>query len=288
MDLLTCIRLLGGVAPTYRLLGMGWTGRALSAAVHRGAIIRVRQGWYASALESEENLAAWRVGGRLTCLSGAAHYGLSIRSDNALHVAVTLTSSRLRDPSDPRHRLVPDSPTVIHWRARRSGGAFAESPLNCLIDMCQCEPPEFVVAAVDSALRLGLVSRAAWARAVAAMPLRLRLQLADVDGRSESIIESLTRFRCRRLGLHVRIQVGLAPGLRVDFLLGETLVVEVDGREHHSDPAAFERDRVRDARLAALGYRVLHFSYRQVMYNWPAVEAAILAAAGRGDHGLHV
>jgi len=154
--------------------------------------------------------------------------------------------------------------------------------------MCQCEPPEFVVAAVDSALRLGLVSRAAWARAVAAMPLRLRLQLADVDGRSESIIESLTRFRCRRLGLHVRIQVGLAPGLRVDFLVGETLVVEVDGREHHSDPAAFERDRVRDSRLAALGYRVLHFSYRQVMYNWPAVEAAILAAAGRGDHRLHV
>jgi very-short-patch-repair endonuclease len=154
--------------------------------------------------------------------------------------------------------------------------------------MCQCESPEFVVAAVDSALRLGLVSVAAWARAVAAMPLRLRLQLADVDGRSESIIESVTRVRCRRLGLRVRIQVRVAPGLRVDLLVGEKLVVEVDGREHHSDPAAFERDRVRDARLAALGYRVLHFSYRQVMYNWPAVEAAILVAAGRATLRLHV
>ncbi len=162
-----------------------------------------------------------------------------------------------------------------------------ESPLSCLIDMCQCESPEFVVAAVDSALRAGLVSRAAWGRALAAMPMRLRLQLADVDGRSESIIESLTRFRCHGLGLSVRIQVKLAPGLRVDFVIGRRLVVEVDGREHHSDPAAFERDRIRDARLTALGYRVLRFSYSQVMYHWPSVEAAILAAVGHGEHRLN-
>ena len=85
----------------------------------------------------------------------------------------------------------------------------------------------------------------------------------------------------------MRIQVTLAPGLRVDLVIGERLVVEVDGREHHSDPSAFERDRIRDARLTALGYRVLHFSYSQVMHNWPAVEAAILAAVGHGDHRLH-
>ena len=72
------------------------------------------------------------------------------------------------------------------------------------------------------------------------------------------------------------------------MLIGNSLVVEVDGREHHSDPAAFERDRIRDARLTALGYRVLHFSYKQVMYHWPTVEAAILAAVGSGDHHLHI
>jgi very-short-patch-repair endonuclease len=117
--------------------------------------------------------------------------------------------------------------------------------------------------------------------------LRLRLQLADVDGRSESIIESISRFRCRALGLQVRIQVTLASGVRVDMVIGDRLVVEVDGREYHSNPAAFERDRIRDARLTALGYRVLHFSYKQVMYDWPSVEAAILAAVEHGDHRLH-
>ncbi|MHC5797205.1 DUF559 domain-containing protein [Lacisediminihabitans sp. FW035] len=284
MDLLGSIRSLGGVAPTYRLLQLGWSGRSLAAAVRSGAIVRVRQGWYASAFESEEMLAAWRVGGRLTCVSGASHFGLATRVNDSLHVAVSLTASRLRDPSDMRHRLQTKSGVTVHWRPRRSGPAFVETPLNCLIDMCQCESPEFVVAAVDSALRLGLVSRAAWARRVAKLPFRLRMQLADVDGRSESIIESLTRVRCRALGLRLRIQVTLAPRLRVDFLIGELLVVEVDGQEHHSGPAEFERDRLRDARLGALGYRVLHFSYVQVMYDWPSVEAAILAAVRRGDH----
>ena len=266
---------------------MGWTGRALAAAVHRGTIVRVRQGWYASAFESADNLAAWRVGGRLTCVSGATFFGLSICSTRLIHIAVSPTASRLRDPSDMRCRLTPKSGAVIHWRPPRAGSAFVESPLTCLLDMCQCESPLFVVAAVDSALHAGLISRGAWHSALADLPLKLRLQLADVDGRSESIIESLSRFRCRAVGLRVRIQVTLAPGLRVDLVIGERLVVEVDGREHHSDPAAFGRDRIRDARLTALGYRVLRFSYSQVMHNWPSVEAAILAAVGHGDHRLH-
>ncbi len=59
----------------------------------------------------------------------------------------------------------------------------------------------------------------------------------------------------------------MAPGIRVDLMIGERLIVEVDGREHHSDPVAFERDRVRDARLSALGYRVLRFSCNQVMFT---------------------
>ena len=287
MELLACIRSLGGVAPTFRLLRMGWIGRALTAAIHQGAIVRVRQGWYASACEPSENLAAWRVGGRLTCVSGALYFGLSTRTTDLIHIAVSPTASRLRDPSDMRRRLTSQCGAVIHWRPPRAGSAFVESPLTCLLDMCQCESPEFVVAAVDSALHAGLFNRGAWLCEVANLPLRLRLQLADVDGRSESIIESLSRFRCRAVGLRVRIQVRLAPGLRVDLVIGERLVVEVDGREHHSDPSAFERDRMRDARLTALGYRVLRFSYSQVMHNWPSVEAAILAAVGHGDHCLH-
>jgi very-short-patch-repair endonuclease len=284
MDLLDCIRSVGGVAPTHRLLRMGWTSRTLAAAVHAGAIVRVRQGWYASPLESPDHLAAWRVGGRLTCTSGAAELGLATRASKSLHIAVPPTASRLRDPDDMRTSLSADRDIVIHWRPSRPGSAFIESPLTCLIDMVNCEPSEFVVAAVDSALHGGLVSRAAWLRSLAGLTAGSQFLLADVDGNSASILESLGRVRCRRVGLTVRTQAWLAPGIRVDLLIGDRLVVELDGREFHAGAEGFERDRVRDARLGALGFRVLHFSYTQVMFDWPAVEASILAAVARGDH----
>ena len=70
---------------------------------------------------------------------------------------------------------------------------------------------------------------------------------------------------------------------RVDFVFGDRLVIEVDGREFHASPDQFESDRRRDAVLSALGYRVLRFSYRQVMDRWDEVELAVRAAIARGD-----
>jgi very-short-patch-repair endonuclease len=70
----------------------------------------------------------------------------------------------------------------------------------------------------------------------------------------------------------------------VDFVIGERLVIEVDGAEYHTDPVRFEADRRRDALLSARGYRVLRFSYRLVIDDWPTVETAVLAAVARGDH----
>jgi very-short-patch-repair endonuclease len=67
-------------------------------------------------------------------------------------------------------------------------------------------------------------------------------------------------------------------------MIGDRLVVEIDGREHHSSREQFEVDRRRDAALSARGYRSLRFSYRQVMHHWVTVEQAILGACVRGHH----
>jgi very-short-patch-repair endonuclease len=54
-------------------------------------------------------------------------------------------------------------------------------------------------------------------------------------------------------------------GAEVDFSWpGARLVVEVDGRETHLTPTAFEEDRRRDAELVLAGYRVVRFTWRQV------------------------
>ena len=44
----------------------------------------------------------------------------------------------------------------------------------------------------------------------------------------------------------------------------ERLVVELDSRAFHSDPAAFERDRKRDADLQVWGYRVIRITWRRL------------------------
>jgi len=84
------------------------------AAWYRRHLIRVRKGWYARPTERRDVLRAWRVGGRLTCVSAVAfHEGAE--PGPVLHVEVPAGAVRLRDPDDRRRRLAPDSAVVVHW-----------------------------------------------------------------------------------------------------------------------------------------------------------------------------
>ena len=63
----------------------------------------------------------------------------------------------------------------------------------------------------------------------------------------------------------------------VDFLWPEhRLIVETDGAATHLTPQAFEDDRRRGAQLTALGYRVVRFTWRQVVEQ-PRATIATLA-----------
>ena len=78
------------------------------------------------------------------------------------------------------------------------------------------------------------------------------------------------------VGLSVRVQVEVLPGIRVDLLIDGWLVIELDGEEFHGNAVGFERNRVQDAPLNAGGFRVLHFSRSQVLDDWSSVESTIL------------
>jgi very-short-patch-repair endonuclease len=54
--------------------------------------------------------------------------------------------------------------------------------------------------------------------------------------------------------------------------------VETDGYRFHSTRAAFERDRLRDAELAARGFRVIRVTWRQLTEQPLAVVARIAGA----------
>ena len=110
----------GGFVSRRQLLAWGVCPDSIDVAAWYGrSVIRVRKGWYARPSENREVLRAWRVGGRLTCVSALAfHAGAA--AGPVLHVEVPASATQLRDPDSYRRRLDADAAVVIHW-ARRPG-----------------------------------------------------------------------------------------------------------------------------------------------------------------------
>jgi hypothetical protein len=93
---------------------------------------------------------------------------------------------------------------------------------------------------------------------------RLLVELgAPAEGRSPLEIRFAEFLHARRIP---------APAQNVDVLGHEVdalwpaakLIVELDSWEHHSDRAAFERDRARDTKLLIAGYRTLRVTHRRL------------------------
>ena len=114
------IDLHGGLASRRELLESGVDPDMIDVSAWYGRrVVRVRKGWYARAGEHPDVIRAWRVGGRLTCVSALALH-TDARPQPVLHIEVPASTARLRDPEDRRRSLPPGAPVVVHW-ARRPG-----------------------------------------------------------------------------------------------------------------------------------------------------------------------
>ena len=75
-------------------------------------------------------------------------------------------------------------------------------------------------------------------------------------------LERLFYRLCRQAGLPLPAVNVVVGGLVVDAVWHHAkLVVELDSRTFHLTRAAFEQDRIRDARLQLHGYRVIRITY---------------------------
>ena len=277
----------GGIARTHELLRDGHTSHQLTASVRAGEIVRARQGHYACPELDESELQAVRVGGRLTGLAGARRHGIWTPTHAPLELTVTPDARALRSPMNKSVRLNRlRRPRVrVHWTDRASPGTRSlVGALGCVLDVARTQPANVAFAVVESAIALGTISRSGWERAARSLPSAVQRRLRGVNKLSGSGGESLAKFEFMSAGIPFAQQVQITAGVRVDFLLGRRLVVEIDGAEFHATPEGFEEDRRRDTLLRALGYRVLRFSYRQVTERWDDVIAAVDAAIASGDH----
>jgi very-short-patch-repair endonuclease len=83
---------------------------------------------------------------------------------------------------------------------------------------------------------------------------------------------------CRAAGVPKPRTNNVTKGEEIDFTWPDCrLMIEVDSHRHHGTRAAFERDRRRDQRLTAVGWRVVRFTWRQVN-DAPTEVAATLRA----------
>ena len=104
-----------------------------------------------------------------------------------------------------------------------------------------------------------------------------------MDPGSASGIETVVRLFLRTHGIRHRVQVRFSGVGRVDLLIGDRLIIEVDGERFHTGPE-FEADRRRDLALVMRGYVVIRLSYRMVLNEWDAVCSGILQLVKRGEH----
>lgn len=278
------VNALGGIATRRQLMRRGFTGRSLTSAVLAGSIARVRKGWYASDAATAAQLLAVRVGGRISHVTAADSLHLWAGLDRRVHIALVRGQSRLRAPELPAGFVKPPRvETVLHWTEtgavdRTSSLTWRVTLDSCLRGVVRISDAETALACLETAItRFGLTSNRIESM-FAAEPLVSRILARRARRGSDSGIESIFCHRFRSLGIQVRQQVSFAGIRRIDALLGRRVIIELDGREFHDQSKAFHRDRFGDAKLVALGYVVLRFSYQQVLFDWPFVERTVLAA----------
>jgi very-short-patch-repair endonuclease len=280
-QLMTWIGKRNGVAHTSDARAAGFSVYEIATAVAEARLSRVRRSWLVTPDCDQRRVVAASVGGRVTCVSAAAMRGLWVphrdqtgHSDEQTHIAVPGTSSR-HDRAGLR----------LHWAtgpAPVGKNANEDHMLNVLYHVAQCMRRPDALAVWESAIRRGLTEPSvlqgvAWRRAEAAAIA------ARASALSDSGLETHFANGMRAASVSVRQQVWL-DGHPVDGLIGEWLVVQIDGFEHHSSAADRRRDIAADARLVTRGYVVLRFDYHQILFEWPHVLETILTAIAQGAH----
>jgi very-short-patch-repair endonuclease len=222
-------------------------------------------------------------------------WALLVEPGRTIEVGVPHGHSRLSRPEvkiSQRRQL-----EVVRLSHDDMAGLNVTSAVQTAIDCCLELPLRQAVIACDSALRskqvgLGQLHAAAARLSGVRDAARVRRVLALCDPVSGSVLESVLRLALVFDGIagfetqKVLRDTRNVHVLRADFCFElPRLVVEVDGQKWHQDPA---RDRERDNGLARIGFRVLRYTWADVIHDGDRVLAEIREALGVAPHGIHL
>lgn len=271
MDPVVALRRHGGVARTRSLITAGVSAHALRRAKEAGLVRTIRNGWVALPDADPMKAGAAARGVVLSCVTLAARMGLWVPDASKIHVAAASHAGRVKPGAD-----------VVHWSRPvlpRDPDACEDSLENALVIVASCRPFEDALVVWESALNKKLVDREALARLPLTSAAREVLRAARPF--ADSGLESIVIHRLRWMGLPMIAQFWIL-GRRVDLLIGERLVLQIDGGHHVG--AQRTADIEHDALLKLRGYHVIRLSYDQIMNRWPSVQAMIMEAVAQGLH----
>lgn len=259
MDLLRALDEAGGAARYSELRRAGVSEHAIRRAVASDQALAVGHGTFALPWAPREVALASLFRAQVGCVTACEHWGLPLwGAHRGIHLVVPRHRSASR--RDPRELA---EVTIHRTSSPLPSGGWA--PVAGAIDQSAwCTTPVEQLVLVDAALHrrlflprdvghfgAGTARRRAWLRRMA-------------SAAAESTLETVARVGLVTAGLKVREQVWERGVGRVDFVVEEAVVVEVDGWEFHQSRDAFERDRARDRELLARGLPVLRFTAREL------------------------
>jgi very-short-patch-repair endonuclease len=281
-----------GVITRRQLLAIGLGRGGVDARLERGLLHALHAGVYlvghTAELPRAREMAAVLASGAGTAIShrSAAPFWNLVHEFGCADVEVTVTGARAPQRTGIRaYRTA----ALTADEVRTVDGIPVTSPARTIVDVSRFLTTAALEHVVADAIRRGVVRQIQLTGALERH--RGRRGVATLRSVMSGVEPAFTRSAAERRLLRL-IRAASLPspvlnarvgGHEVDFLWPrERVIVEVDGYRWHSDRAAFERDRVRDAELQALGYRVIRVTWRQLQREPRAVIARIAATLRRG------
>lgn len=223
--------------------------------------------------------------GRLTGVSELSRLGVFVLGVDRLDINVPPSASRLPRLTRP-HRIH----RRLLLRAPHPDALVVEA-LDAVYDAVLTQPVRASIATIDSALHLGVIDADGLDEIFAALPRRFRSIRRLLDPRAESGPETLLRLMLRSLGCEFVSQVKIPSVGRVDFLVGESLIIECDSEAHHASWDSQRSDRRRDLAAAKLGLCTFRAIAEDILWHPADVQAALAGlvasqAASRKQGGL--
>lgn len=319
MDVQTAVEQLGrrqqGLATAAQLRAAGVSDATLHRALARREVLRLRRSVYAlSALAplpryvvTADGVAPAYVAhvraellslgptaaARFRTAAALRGWGLLVEPARTVEVAVRHGRSRAgRREVTAQQRRSADTEELVALPG--TAAVRITTALQTALDCAAGLPLLQAVVACDSALRSGQVTLDELEEAVSRLPGLRQAQQARravglSDPRAGSVLESVHRVQMVLAGIdgfEPQVTVRALPALRVDFCFRAAgIVVEVDGAKWHQDPA---RDQARDNALAAMGWRVLRYTWAEVVHDSERVLQEIRAALACGSPSVHL